>query len=214
MGRLSRHRRDAVPSGALSAVKILDAPAGDERLRTQMAEMLTEGFRLAWPGSWDTLEEAVEEVTEALEEGKVCRVAVDDGGNALGWIGGQHRYARVWELHPLVVRPDVQGRGIGRALVQDLEERVRERGGITLQLGTDDETGATSAHGTDVYEDVGGHIARLRIVEPKWRHPLDFYRKCGFTVIGLMPDANGIGKPDILMAKRVGGENSASEARG
>ena len=191
----------------MSGVKILDAPAVDERLRRQMAEMLTVAFRLAWPGTWDTIESALEEVDEALEEGKICRVAVDERGDALGWISGKHLYARVWELHPLVVHPDAQGRGVGRALVQDLEAHVRERGGITLQLGTDDETGATSAYGTDVYEDVAGHIARLRIVDPQWRHPLDFYRKCGFTVIGLRPDANGIGKPDILMAKRVGGES-------
>lgn len=184
-------------------MKIIDPPPDDERLHRQMAEMLTVAFRLAWPGAWDTMEKALEEVAEALESGRVCRVAVDEAGNALGWIGGQHRYARVWELHPLVVRPDVQERGIGRALVRDLEERVRERGGLTIQLGTDDETGATSAFGADLYEDVPGHIARLRIVDPQWRHPLGFYRKMGFSVIGLMPDANGIGKPDILMAKRV-----------
>ena len=185
-------------------MKVMDAAAVGETTRQQMAEMLTEAFRLAWPGSWDTPEKAMEEVEEALEDGKVCRVAVDEAGDALGWVGGKHTYAKVWELHPLVVRPNAQGRGVGRALVLDLEERVRERGGITLQLGTDDETGATSAYGVDVYEDIAGHIARLRIVDPQWRHPLDFYRKLGFSVIGLMPDANGIGKPDILMAKRVG----------
>ena len=168
-----------------------------------MAEMLTLAFGLAWPGSWDTPEKAAEEIHEALEEGRICRVAVDETGRALGWVGGKHVYARVWELHPLVVHPDSQGRGVGSALVRDLGERVRERGGITLQLGTDDETGATSAYGQDVYEDIGGHIARLRIVDARWRHPLEFYRKLGFSVIGLMPDANGIGKPDILMAKRV-----------
>jgi aminoglycoside 6'-N-acetyltransferase I len=185
-------------------MEIVDGAVVGEDVRRQMAEMLTAAFKMAWPGSWDTPEKAAEEVTEAMDEGKVCRVAVDEAGNALGWIGGQHRYAKVWELHPLVVRPDVQGRGVGSALVRDLEERVRERGGITLQLGTDDETGATSAYGADVYEDVPGSIARLRIVDAQWRHPLEFYRKMGFSVIGLMPDANGIGKPDILMAKRVG----------
>jgi aminoglycoside 6'-N-acetyltransferase I len=187
-------------------MKIVDAAVVGEVPRRQMAEILTVAFKLAWPGSWDTPEKALDEVEEALEDGKVCRVAVDEAGNALGWVGGQHRYARVWELHPLVVHPDFQGRGVGSALVRDLEEWVRERGGITLQLGTDDETGATSAFGVDVYEDIGGHIARLRIVDPQWRHPLEFYRKLGFRVIGLMPDANGMGKPDILMAKRVGGD--------
>ena len=184
-------------------MKIVDAVEVEEATRRQMAEMLTVAFKRAWPGSWDTPEKAAEEVEEALEDGKVCRVAVDESGDALGWVGGKHTYAKVWELHPLVVRPDSQRRGVGSALVRDLEERVRERGGITLHLGTDDETGATSAYGVDVYEDLAGHIARLRIVDLQWRHPLEFYRKMGFSVIGLMPDANGIGKPDILMAKRL-----------
>ena len=151
------------------------------------------------------MEEAVAEVQEALEDGKICRVAVDDSGSSLGWIGAQPGYhGRVWELHPLVVNPAAQGRGVGSALVRDLDERVQERGGITIQLGTDDETGATSAYGVDVYEDIPGTIARLQIVDSGQRHPLEFYRKLGFKVIGLMPDANGIGKPDIIMGKRVG----------
>lgn len=88
----------------------------------------------------------------------------------------------MWELHPLVVRPDRQRQGIGRALVADLEALARERGVDTIYVGTDDEDGRI--------EDVGGH-------------PFAFYRKCGFVVVGLIPDANGFGKPDILMAKRV-----------
>ena len=190
----------------IDALRVLDGADAVPAVRRQMAAMLPLAFGLAWPGAWDTPEKAAEEVEEALEEGRICRVAVDASGRALGWIGGKHTYARVWELHPLVVHPEFQGRGVGSALVRDLEARVRERGGITLQLGTDDETGATSAYGTDVYEDIAGHIARLRIVDPRWRHPLEFYRKLGFSVIGLMPDANGIGKPDILMAKRVSGD--------
>ena len=200
--------------GVTQQLRVVDAAQLGDGARRQMAEMLTEAFGRAWPGAWETLGKAEEEVEEALEEGKVCRVAVDEAGVALGWVGGQHRYAKVWELHPLVVRPDYQGRGVGRALVRDLGERVRERGGITLQLGTDDETGATSAFGADVYEDIGGHITRLRIVDAQWRHPLEFFRKLGFTVIGLIPDANGMGKPDILMAKRVGGDEGNERGEG
>ena len=40
---------------------------------------------------------------------------------------------------------------IGRALVADLEERVRERGGHTVMLGTDDERGETSLAGIDLF---------------------------------------------------------------
>jgi aminoglycoside 6'-N-acetyltransferase I len=35
-------------------------------------------------------------------------------------------------------------------------------------------------------------------------HPFFFYRKLGFEPAGLIPDANGFGKPDILMSKRIG----------
>ena len=36
-------------------------------------------------------------------------------------------------------------------------------------------------------------------------HPAGFYMRQGFEIVGLIPDANGPGKPDILMAKRVSG---------
>jgi aminoglycoside 6'-N-acetyltransferase I len=167
----------------------------------QVAKMLVEGFREHWPDAWATLDEALEEVRESFEEGRISRIAVDSNGVVLGWIGGQYFYSRVWELHPLVVRIDQQRQGVGRALVADLEEQVRQRGGLTLMLGSDDQDDMTTLSGVDLYPDVWRHISDVKNLR---QHPYEFYQKLGYAIIGVMPDANGIGKPDILMAKRLG----------
>ena len=181
-------------------VEILDLDPGDEGTVRQTAELLVEGFNDNWPDAWPNLDAALEEVRESLDEDRISRVAVAGDGIVLGWIGGIPSYeGKVWELHPLVVRPDLQRRGIGRALVADLEKRVRERGGLTLWLGTDDESGMTTLSGVDLYPNVLEHLANMRNLRG---HPYEFYQKLGFSIIGAMPDANGPGKPDIYMAKR------------
>ena len=148
------------------------------------------------------MESALEEVREALEPGKINRIAVDDDGTLLGWIGALPEYeGNAWELHPLIVHPAHQGRGIGRALVADLEEQVRGRGCLTIYLGTDDEDGMTSLSQVDLYENTWEHIANVQNLRG---HPYTFYQKMGYTIVGVIPDANGWGKPDIWMAKRVG----------
>lgn len=172
----------------------------DGKVIRQAAELLFEGFREDWPEAWPDMDAALREVHEALGEGRLARVALDGSGAVLGWIGGIPSYGtKVWELHPLVVRPELQRRGIGRALVADLEERVVERGGLTLWLGTDDESGMTSLSGVDLYPNVLEHLANIRNLRG---HPYDFYQRLGFSIVGVMPDANGPGKPDIYMAKR------------
>jgi aminoglycoside 6'-N-acetyltransferase I len=179
---------------------IADLDPGDGEAIRQAAELLVEGFRDDWPEAWPDMDAALREVHEALGEGRIARVAVDESGAVLGWTGAIPSYGdNVWELHPLVVRPDLQRRGIGRALVADLEERVRERGGLTLWLGTDDESGMTSLSGVDLYPNVLEHLANIENLRG---HPYEFYSKLGFSIIGVMPDANGAGKPDIYMAKR------------
>jgi aminoglycoside 6'-N-acetyltransferase I len=100
----------------------------------------------------------------------------------------------------LAVHPDFQGQGVGRALVEAFEVEVRRRGGLTIQLGTDDEDGSTSLADTDLYVDTFEKIAAIRNLG---NHPFTFYEKLGYKIIGVMPDANGVGKPDIYMAKRV-----------
>lgn len=176
----------------------------DSSLVEPAARLLVEGFRTDWPESWSTLEKALEEVHECLSiKGGFARAYVDDAGVLLGWIGGRPEYdGRVWELHPLVVDPQHQGRGIGSALVRDLEAQVALRGGLTIMLGSDDVNNLTNLGGVDVYPEIWRHIAGIKNLR---RHPFEFYQKQGFVIMGILPDANGYGKPDIYMAKRVGG---------
>src|SRR5205823_1821588 len=131
---------------------IRDLVPNDERTIERLAAVLVDGFKEHWPLS---MESALREVHVSLGPDRLSRMARDEQGGVVGWIGGIRQYdGHVWELHPLVVRPDRQGRGIGRALVTDLEERVRERGGLTLWLGTDDLDGQTTLSGVELYPDV------------------------------------------------------------
>jgi aminoglycoside 6'-N-acetyltransferase I len=176
-----------------------DDPAADQ----QAAALLVSAFQEHWPNAWPDLDAALEEVYECLDPDNICLAAVDDDGRVLGWIGARPAYGVTgWELHPLVVDPARQGEGIGRALVTALEAEVYARGGVAIFLGSDDEDGMTSLAGVDLYPDLAGHIAAIRNLK---RHPFEFYQKLGYTIVGVIPDANGVGKPDIMMAKRVAG---------
>ena len=122
-------------------------------------------------------------------------------GNLLGIIGGIPGYdGNVWELHPLAVQPSQQGQGIGRALVEDFEEQVRVKGGLTITLGSDDEDNMTSLSNVNLYENLW---EKIRDIRNHKNHPFEFYQKMGYVITGVVPDANGVGKPDILMAKRI-----------
>jgi aminoglycoside 6'-N-acetyltransferase I len=181
--------------------EIIDLLPEDEDAIQQIAALLVDGFKEHWPSGWPDMESALAEVRESFGEDHISRMAVTPDGGVLGWIGGAEEYeGYVWELHPLVVRGDQQGQGIGRALVQDFEAQVKQRSGLTIMLGTDDEDNMTSLSGIDLYPDVCGHLAKIRNLRG---HPYEFYQKMGFVIVGVIPDANGWGKPDIYMAKRV-----------
>ena len=174
---------------------------GNHHLIQQAAQLLVDAFREHWPEAWPTSEDALAEAHEMLGPERICRVAVDEGQSLLGVVGGIPQYdGNVWELHPLAVQPALQGRGIGRALVEDFEEQVRLKGGLTITLGTDDEDNMTSLSGVDLYENLWEKVRDIRNLK---NHPFEFYQKLGYVITGVVPDANGVGKPDILMSKRV-----------
>ena len=181
--------------------RIMDLTPDADSYVQQAARLLVEGFAEHWPDAWPTLAEALDEVQSMLAGDRICRVMIDDHAQVVGWIGGIPEYdGRVWELHPMVVRQDRRGQGIGRTLITDFETQVRLRGGVTIMLGTDDEDGMTSLSDVNLYDDLPAKIASVRNLKG---HPYGFYQKCGFVIVGVIPDANGHGKPDILMAKQV-----------
>ncbi len=181
----------------MNIVEVVNEP----KIIRRIAEVLIDGFRMTGTNSWKSLESAIEEVRQSLTESRISRTALGENGEVLGWIGGIEEYdGFVWELHPLVVRRSSQRQGIGRALVEDFEKQVTMRGGKTIRVGTDDESNRTSIGGVDLYPNVLENVSNIKNLR---EHPFEFYQKLGYVITGVIPDANGFGKPDILMCKRV-----------
>ena len=182
--------------------RIIDLTSEAPDLVEQAAVLLRDAFRDRTQ-DWQDLDSTRQEVCASLAPDRISRVALDASGKVLGWIGGIPMYrGQVWELHPIVVAESHRRHGIGRALVQDLERVVGGRGALTLWLGSDDENDETSVSGVDLYADVPGAIRDLKKL--RGEHPYEFYLRLDFRVTGVMPDANGRGRPDIFFAKRVG----------
>jgi aminoglycoside 6'-N-acetyltransferase I len=157
-------------------------------------ELLIESFPLSYSDC------ANEEINECLDDERIALMAIEDD-QLLGFIGAIPQYGVTgWELHPLVVRKSHQFNGIGSMLIKTLEKEVRYRGGVTIYLGSDDEFDRTSLSNTDLYEDT---FDKISVIKNYSKHPYEFYVKMGYKIVGVIPDANGIGKPDIWMAKRV-----------
>ncbi|KPL17642.1 MAG: aminoglycoside 6'-acetyltransferase, partial [candidate division Zixibacteria bacterium SM23_81] len=150
-------------------MQIIDFPADDTKVIHHTAAMLVKGFKDHWPDAWPDLDAALDEVQKSFGAGRINRIAIDDNGAVLGWVGATRQYhGNSWELHPMVVKLEHRGKGIGRALVADLEVQVRKQGGITIYLGTDDEDHMTSLGNTDLYPHVVEHIINIRNLS---RHP-------------------------------------------
>ncbi len=166
----------------------------DTNFEAQAAYLLRNAFPQAYS------ESAEAEVVNCLGAERVLLAAMEKD-ELLGFIGAIPQYGVTgWELHPLVVRVGRRGLGIGRKLCLALEDELRRRGAVTIYLGTDDEDFQTSLAGIDLYANTYEKIEN--IINYK-NHPYEFYQKLGYKIVGVLPDANGVGKPDIWMAKRI-----------
>jgi len=168
-----------------------------------VAEILCEAF----PWYYKTKDDVQSDINDIVEGDGVVLVAVEDG-RAVGIIGATPQYGITgWELHPLAVLKKYRGRGFGSSLMTALEREVAKRGGVMIYLGSDDEHNTTSLFGVDLYEDTFDKITNIKNTGG---HPYAFYEKHGYKIVGVFPDANGLGKPDIWMAKRIVAATSPS----
>jgi aminoglycoside 6'-N-acetyltransferase I len=175
---------------------IVDFDALGKAALTEAARILREA--LPSPAAYKAPGEAEAEVADMIANPDRFGLAALEDGVLRGFIGAVRGYPASLELHPLVVDPAFHGRGIGRTLVHALEDRARADGYLALWLGADDDFGGTSLAGVDLFPDV---LAKAGSITARRRHPLGFYRRLGFEVVGLIPDANGPGQPDILLSK-------------
>lgn len=170
-----------------------------ETITAQQLEDIGQLLSEAWPADYG--QSPLEEAAQLLYPGRIGLALVEQN-RVVGFAGAIPSYGTTgWELHPLVLKSSVRGRGAGTVLLQELERQVANRGGVTLYLGTDDKFGQTSLSDCDLYDNL---LERIQKVENKNHHPYEFYQKQGYQIVGVLPDVNGYGKPDIYMAKRIG----------
>ena len=166
----------------------------------QAVKILIETFPLA--GMWPDIDEeqAIEEVNDCVSDENIC-IGIKANNKLIGWVGLRPMYKTTWELHPMAVSPEYQGKGYGKILLSELEKIAREKGIIGIYAGSDDETGKTSLSEIEINRD--NILEAIMNIKNYKNHPYEFYVKCGYNIIGIIPNANGPQKPDILLWKDI-----------
>lgn len=165
---------------------------GTTNWNKQAADLLKQAF----PHSYADCSE--DEIDKCVQSDRAA-IAMVDGDTLLGFVGAIPQYGMTaWELHPLVVGEKFRSRGIGTQLCTALEDTLKQKGCLTIYLGSDDENNSTTLSDTNLFEDTFIKIDQIKNIK---HHPFEFYQKVGYKIVGVIPDANGIGKPDIWLAK-------------
>jgi aminoglycoside 6'-N-acetyltransferase I len=150
--------------------------------------------------AWTDACSALERAHEALGRGRLARVAIDEDESVAGWIGAvRDEGGSSWRVDLIAVKVARQRQGVGTALLADLEDRVAALGGLALWARLADRDASTTLGATELYPEVLTSASRL---ESSAGHPFQFFTKAGFRIAGVLPDASGLGCPDILLVKR------------
>ncbi|HVV74668.1 MAG TPA: GNAT family N-acetyltransferase [Mycobacteriales bacterium] len=108
-------------------------------------------------------------------------VALDDRGDVIGWVAASPVssrcvYAGVIE-HSVYVRPDVQGHGVGRALLEQLNRSADTAGVWTIETGIFPENAASIALHQAVGFRIVGTRERIGQHHGTWRDTLLLERR-------------------------------------
>jgi aminoglycoside 6'-N-acetyltransferase I len=171
-----------------------------KKIIADTANILFNTFQDINTNTWPTYKSALLEVKDCIKKPNIC-IGICMNDILLGWIGLRPMYEKTWELHPMVIGKEYQSKGLGKILINKLEEQAKKIGIIGIVLGTDDETNRTSISNHEVDEkNICSEIQNIKNIR---RHPFEFYQKCGYIIIGIVPNANGLRKPDIWMWKNL-----------
>ncbi|MFT4023131.1 MAG: GNAT family N-acetyltransferase [Flavihumibacter sp.] len=88
----------------------------------------------------------------------------------VGFASYSHLHNGLWKLHKLYVLPELQGKGIGRALIDMVEEEVRTHQGAHLVLNVKKDNPAIR-----FYESLGFSIERAEIIDIGQGYRMDDY---------------------------------------
>jgi aminoglycoside 6'-N-acetyltransferase I len=151
---------------------------------------------------WPDIDEkgALDTVKECIAEGNIC-IGVKIINQLIGWVGLRPMYEKTWELHPLAIIPEYQRKGYGRILMNEMEKIAKEKGIIGIMAGSDDETNKTSLSEKEITEE--NIFEEIKNIKNYKSHPYEFYKKCGYIIVGIIPNANGLKKPDIWLWKDI-----------
>jgi aminoglycoside 6'-N-acetyltransferase I len=143
---------------------------------------------------------AIDVVEECIKGSNIC-IGIKLENKLIGWGGLRPMYEKTWELHPIVIKKEFQGKKYGKLLISEIEKTAYKNGIIGIVAGSDDETNSTSLSKKEINGD--NIFEEIKNIKNYKNHPYEFYKKCGYNIIGIIPNANGQNKPDIWLWKDI-----------
>ncbi len=173
--------------------------------REQAVKILLEAFPA--DEMWSDLDEKMaRETVEFSIYGKNICIGIKIGSELAGWVCLRPEYEKIkneatWELHPFVISPKFKRKGYGKMLMEEVEKAAQENNIIGIILSSGDEANKTSLSDKEITGE--NIIEEIKNIKNYKNHPYEFYQKCGYSIIGIIPNAYGIRKTDIWLWKDI-----------